>query len=508
MAKEINRRDFLKSSGLLAAALALAACEAAPTETGRATPTLATASEPDAQTLPGKSLDDDALLLHTLKRISFGVTPAMLAHAREIGLDAYIEEQLSPEKHDNKNIEQYVSNFETLSMTPKERFELESFGQPIQELIAATLLRQWRSESQLYEVMVDFWSNHFNIFIAKNQCRVLKADDDRDVIRAHAFGKFGEILSASAHSSAMLVYLDQATSTKKAPNENYARELLELHTLGVDGGYTHEDIVEVARALTGWSVTGFRDTAREPGQFTFRRQAHDNGEKQVMGTVVPARGGEEDGRIVLDMLAEHPMTAKFISTKLAQRFVADEPPASLISKLTQVFTDTDGDTKEMLRTLLHSDEFKTSAGQKMKRPLEFFISALRVTDAEIRRTPRALTDYLRQMGQMPFLWSPPTGYPDYAEWWKTTSGMLNRWNFALQLTAGEVPGVSIDLKTLTKDAGSTQDAVDILSIRLLGETLPDDARNILIDYASTDSLDTTLPDIAGLILGSPQFQAR
>jgi uncharacterized protein (DUF1800 family) len=306
----------------------------------------------------------------------------------------------------------------------------------------------------------------------------------------------------------MLVYLDQATSTRRAPNENYARELLELHTVGVEGGYSHEDIVELARALTGWSVTGFRDKNQEPGLFTFRDRAHDDGQKQVLGMVVPAGGGQEDGEIILDMLAQHPMTARFISEKLVRRFVADDPPASLVEKLSQVFLATEGDSREMMRTLLHSDEFKASAGQKFKRPLEFFISSLRVTSAEIRRTPRALTTYLRQMGQMPFFWSPPTGYPDYADWWTTTSGMLNRWNFALLLTAGEVPGVEMNLPALTADAATPQDVVDLLSIRFLGEKLPDNARDILVDFASTSSLDANLPDIAGLILGSPHFQVR
>ena len=504
MSKHISRRDFLKSSGIFATAIALSACQPSAEATAeRALPELDTT--PDSSPAPPT---DDALLLHTLKRISFGATPAMLARARKIGLDAYIEEELSPENHDNNEIESYIAeNFKTLNMTPKERFELEKFGQPIQEMIGATLIRQWRSSSQFYEVMVDFWSNHFNIFLAKNPCRVLKADDDRDVIRAHALGKFHDILSASAHSPAMLTYLDQASSKKDAPNENYARELLELHTVGVNGGYTHEDITELARVLTGWSTANFRDKNQEAGQFMFRARIHDDGQKQVLGTVVPAGGGQKDGEMILEMLSQHPKTAEFISTKLARRFVADDPPASLISKLSQVFSESEGDTREMMRTLLKSDEFKASVGQKFKRPLEFFISAMRVTHTEIKRTPRALTSHLRQMGQMPFLWSPPTGYPDYADWWTTTSGMLNRWNFALALTSGGVQGVEVDLPALVADALSPQDVVDLLSIQFLGEKLPDDARDILVDYANTD-IDKTLPDVAELILGSPHFQVR
>ncbi|MBT3323334.1 MAG: DUF1800 family protein [Anaerolineae bacterium] len=507
MTRNLSRRDFLKSSGFFAAAMALSACQPSADISNDiaegSLPELAPA--PDLASVPPTN---EALLLHTLKRISFSVTPTMLARAREIGLDAYIEEQLFPEKDVNSEIETYIKKtFKTLNMTPTARFELERFGQPIQEMIGATLVRQWRSSSQFYEVMVDFWSNHFNIFLPKNLCRVLKADDDRDVIRANAFGKFYDLLSASAHSPAMLVYLDQASSNKGAPNENYARELLELHTVGVNGGYNHEDISELARALTGWSVTNFRDKRREAGQFVFRAQVHDDGQKQVLGTVVPAGGGQKDGERIIEMLSQHPQTAEFISTKLARRFVVDNPPTSLISKLSQVFSESEGDTREMMRVLLKSDEFKASLGQKFKRPIEFFISAMRVTDAKIKRTPRALTNHLRQMGQTPFFWSPPTGYPDYADWWTTTSGILNRWNFALALTKGEVQGVEVDLQAFVEDAASAQDVVDLLSIRFLGEKLPDNARDILIDYAGTD-IEKTLPEIAGLILGSPHFQVR
>ncbi|MCF6278255.1 MAG: DUF1800 domain-containing protein [Anaerolineales bacterium] len=504
MKRQISRRDFFKTAGLVAAGAALAACQPRSTMDGTPTPPVPASGQPT----PSEPLADEALLQHTLKRISWGVTPDMLERARAIGLDAYIEEQLLPENLDNGEVERLLADFETLKMTPKERYDLEKFGQPIQELITATLLQQWRSPRQLYEVMVDFWSNHFNIYIAKNQCRVLKTDDDLDVIRPYALGKFSDLLSASAHSPAMLIYLDQATSTKRAPNENYARELLELHTVGVDGGYSHEDMTELARVLTGWSVTGPRDRFKEQGRFVFKDRIHDDGQKQVMGTLVPAGGGEADGQLVLDMLARHPMTARFISTKLARRFVADEPPASLVETLSQVFLESAGDMRAILRTLLASDEFRDSAGQKFKRPLEFFASTIRVTQAEITRTQRGMANYLRLLGQVPFFWSPPDGYPDYADWWTTTSGMLNRWNFAIRLTAGMLPGVVVDLNGLTSDAASSQDVVDVLSIQFLGEKLPDEPRDILIDYASTGSLDDTLPDIAGLILGSPYFQMR
>ncbi|NOY99917.1 MAG: DUF1800 domain-containing protein [Chloroflexi bacterium] len=504
MTAKITRRDFLKTSGLLAAGMALAACRPQ-VETEMAAPV---GPSPPQTPWPTTVPADEALLAHTLRRISWGPTPEMFERARSLGLDAYIEEQLHPETLDDSEVESLLDNFETLTMTPGERDELEKRAQPIQELIGATLLRQWRSPRQLYEVVVDFWSNHFNIFIGKNQCRVLKTDDDLDVIRPNALGKFADLLSASAHSPAMLVYLDQASSGKRAPNENYARELMELHTISVDGGYSHDDIIEVARAFTGWSVAGRRDVLRKAGSFLFRRQMHDDGEKRVMDLAIPAGGGEEDGQMILDYLGHHEMTARFISTKLARRFVADEPPASLVAKLSQTFTESGGDTREMLRVLLRSDEFRNSAGQKVKRPLEFFISALRVTNARIGSRSRALVDYLRQLGQVPFFWSPPTGYPDTADWWMTTSGLLGRWNFGLLLAAGMIRGAEVDLESLTADAASPRDVVDVLSIRFLGEKLPDDARDILIDFASQGDLGDNLAGVAGLIMGSPHFQVR
>ncbi|HQV94938.1 MAG TPA: DUF1800 domain-containing protein, partial [Anaerolineales bacterium] len=403
-----------------------------------------------------------------------------------------------------------MDQFTTLDMTPAERFKLEKKGLPVQELISATILRQRHSERQLFETMVDFWGNHFSIYIAKGGCKVLKTDDDLKAIRPNALGKFRDLLHASAHSPAMLVYLDQATSVGDAPNENYGRELMELHTIGVDSGYTHHDVEEVSRALTGWTVVGARDRKKDFGAYYFNPDIHNNGEKHVLGIMIPS-GGEDEGMMILDLLASHPSAAQFISHKLAVRFISDSPSPEVVDSLAQVFTQSDGDTRQFLRALIQSDAFKSSAGQKFKKPLDFFISALRVTDASIKlnqRNGRMLQKHLELLGQVPFTWSPPNGFPDYEEYWSTTSGLLDRWNFGMLLVTNQIRGVEVDLNQLTKDAASAQDVVDVLSLQFLGQLLPDNARSILVDFASSGNLDANIPSIAGLILGSPHFQMR
>ncbi len=506
MPVSLSRRKFLKVSGLMATWAALAACNPRPQPTP--TPPPATA-RPGAT--PPPSPVHSTLLLHTLRRLTFGLTPDMLARAQTIGLEGWLDEQLHPEASDDPALEARLAPFTTFAMTPSERAELERPAQAAQELIAATLLRQRYSTRQVHELLVDFWTNHFNIFIGKSQCRILKTDDDLNVIRPNALGQFRDLLWASVHSPAMLVYLDQATSTNEVPNENYARELMELHTLSVESGYTHHDVEEVARALTGWSVTGRRES--NLGAYVYRPRVHDDGEKHLLTLHLPAGGGERDGEMVLDYLAAHDWTAHFISAKLARRFVADDPPALLVENLTSVFKSTGGDVRELMRALVTSVDFQSSAGQKLKRPLEFFVSALRATGAELAvgqadRNWRGLSNWLRLLGQTPFGWPPPDGYPDYAGWWLTTSGLLNRWNFAQQLAANELQGVTVNLKPLTAEAQSPADVVDALSQRFLGEPLPEDARAILLDFASTRALDQNLPAIAGLILGSPHFQLR
>ena len=235
---------------------------------------------------------------------------------------------------------------------------------------------------------------------------------------------------------------------------------------------------------------------------------HDTGQKQVLNLTIPAGGGEDDGTKVLDMLAHHPIAAQFISTKLARRFVSDNPDPALVSDLANVFTQSDGDTPTVLKAIFHSDAFKNSAGQKMKRPLDFLASALRLTNATLTGQSAQLVEHVKLLGQIPFDWQFPNGFPDTAGFWATTSGLLERWNFGNLLTSNQINSVRVDVKSLTADAQSAQDVVDVLSQRFIGTTLPDDARNILLDFASKGDLGNNLAGIAGLILGSPHFQVR
>jgi uncharacterized protein (DUF1800 family) len=306
----------------------------------------------------------------------------------------------------------------------------------VAEVGAAKLSRAVLSERQLYEQMVDFWENHFSVFIGKGQTRLFIPAYDRDVIRPHALGKFRELLGAVAKSPAMLFYLDNARSSARGLNENYARELMELHTLGVDGGYSQKDVIEVARALTGWTID-----PRE-GAFVFRPRQHDEGEKVILGERFGAGRGIEDGERVLDMLARHPSTARHITRKLVVRFVSDSAPPGLVDRCASVFSRTDGDIRATLQCVVTSPEFfsRTAYHVKVKTPLELVASALRASDATPDGSPRS-TQILVRLGQPMFGRQTPDGWPDTADEWVNAGAMVNRVNFTLALVSGRVPGV-------------------------------------------------------------------
>jgi uncharacterized protein (DUF1800 family) len=506
MLDPFSRREFLRISGLSAVLAALSACK--PFGPG---PTTATAvrsgNSPSPTAIPIP--DEQDLLLHTLRRTTFGPTAAELAEAQRLGLSGWIEAQLNPASLDQTDVDQRLSRLSTLDLSPADLIRLDDNGLVARELGAAALTREIFSPAQLYEGMVDFWTNHFNIYAYSPPVLFLKGQDDREVIRAHALGKFPEMLRASAHSPAMLVYLDNASSQQPSPNENYARELLELHSLGVDGGYTHSDIEAVARAFTGWTVGTFRRLGDRPGEFVYRAAWHDEGPKAALGQALP--GGKGDGDRVLDLLAEHPSTARFIATKLCRRFVADAPPASLTERVAATYLQTDGDIPAMLRTILYSDEFAESAGLKLKRPLDFAVSAIRVTGAD-GRLERVLRSSLEALGQLPYAWPGPDGYPDYAEAWTSTSQTLNRWNLAIGLTSGQIPGITTQLSAISVASGGLPTLIDELSDFLLGTPLPESARSILIQFG--ESLPSGAMSggmelsnlMAGLVLCTADFQ--
>lgn len=332
------------------------------------------------------------------------------------------------------------------------------------ELTEAKLYRAVLSNRQLNEVLADFWFNHFNVYLEKGADKWLTTSYERDAIRPHTLGHFSDLVKATAQNPAMLFYLDNWTSVapdakgrrKRGINENYARELMELHTLGVDGGYTQKDVQEVARCFTGWTI----EDPNRGAKFRFNERAHDNGEKTVLGVRIPAGGGIEDGLKVIDILTAHPSTAKFISRKLAQRFVADEPPQPLIDRMAATFLKSNGDIKAVLRTMIASPEFFSAGAYKakMKSPLEMVAGALRSTSATIDNTLPA-AQAIANMGQPLYRKQEPTGYSNNGEEWLNSAGLLARINFAVALSENKLPGVTIDkdrYATLAKNTGAPE----------------------------------------------------
>jgi uncharacterized protein (DUF1800 family) len=370
--------------------------------------------------------------------------------------------------------------------------------------------------------MVEFWTNHFNVYILDGNARYYKTVDDREVIRRHAMGKFGDLLRASARSPAMLFYLDNFLNVASGPQENYARELLELHTLGVDGGYTEDDVKAVARAFTGWTFTAYRpQNGQTDVVFNFNRAVHDVGAKRVLGVDLPAGRGIEDGEQVLDILVSHPSTARFIATKLVRRFVSDSPPASLVDRVAATYRESGGDIRAMLRTILLSSEFRTSGDRKFKRPVEYVVSSLRVLGATVSGNwTRSLTDALATLGQSHFQWAAPNGYPDVGGYWISSAAMLSRWNHALALGNGTLAGVAVDVNALLGSPlpRTPEELVDRLAQRVLRRALSLDDRNRLVAFAAAGApVEAALPpalrtqrarEVLGLLLASNYFMYR
>jgi uncharacterized protein (DUF1800 family) len=520
----------------------------------------------------------DKTIVHVLNRIGFGPAPGDIERLRSLGLAAYIDQQLQPEHLSDERAEARLANFTTLKMStedlarqyylpaqmlrrqaqraqavdpamtpenpdaPRIRTSEEMQAAQAQRLVLGELtqqkiLRAAYSDKQLQEVMVDFWFNHFNVFVGKGQTRIYLTEYERDTLRPRVFGKFRDLLGAVAESPAMLFYLDNwqssapegtameapnarraqrgmrgrrlaagrpgvagrgatmadvppalASKRPRGVNENYARELMELHTLGVDGGYTQADVQEIARAFTGWTLT----QPRQGGGFIFDPRMHDNGEKMVLGTKIKSGGGKKDGEQVLDLLARHPATATFIATKLARRFVADDPPQSLVERAAARFRETDGDIREVVRTIITSPEFfATSAYRaKVKSPFEFVVSAVRASGADaVNAMP--LVQAMRDLGMPMYGCQPPTGYSDRAGAWVNTGALLNRMNFAVALSSGSLRGVR---PTPAMSEGW------IASGALAGD--------VSEPTRATVAQATAPPQAVALLLGSPEFQRK
>src|SRR3954464_3890042 len=441
--------------------------------------------------------------------------------------------------------------------TPEQTRLMQAQRQVFTDLAQQKVLRAVYSDRQLNEVLVDFWFNHFNVFAGKGLTRNYLTEYERDAIRPHVLGKFRDLLEATAKSPAMLFYLDnwqsaapEGARTAAAPttrnpmnprrpiappknperhnpqnnteqhrlmverqrtiadlppnaqnkrprglNENYARELMELHTLGVDGGYTQKDVQEVARALTGWTIAN----PRQGGGFVFEPRMHDDGEKIVLGHKIKAGGGQHDGEEVLDILASHPATAHFIATKLVRRFVADEPPAALVDRAAERFRETKGDIREVVRTIVTSPEFFAPEAYraKVKTPFEFVASALRATSADsVNAMP--LVQALRELGMPPYQCQPPTGYADRAEAWVNTGALLNRMNFAVALTEGRTRGVRAP--TIAREG-----AIDGVRDEIVEQVLAGDLSS---STRATVAKASRPAQAVALLLGSPEFQRR
>ena len=505
--------------------------------------------------LPVPKWSEQQRITHLLNRAAFGPSPADVEHLHAIGLEAWLGAQLAPGI--DPAIEHRLSGFKTLGLSIAQataqyvplKKRLKALGlekddaqaralmkddedeQPRQLIIEATqakLIRAMQSQRQLEEVLVDFWFNHFNVSAEKNRTRWMVIAYERDAIRPHVLGRFRDLLGATAKHPAMLWYLDNWQSVKdgfvplgkqkkgdlmpRGLNENFARELLELHTVGVEAGYTQEDVHEAARALTGWSIE-IRPTSERFGSFAFHPMAHDSGAKHIFGLELTAGGGQDDGETLLDALARHPATARFIAKKLCVRFVSDTPSPFLIDRVAAEFLRTDGDLRATYLAIFQSNEFWSDSAfaAKTKSPLEFVASAVRaVGNLEEVRLP--LAQPLEQLGQPLYRCGPPTGYAEVGAPWVSAGALVARINFGLKLAKGRIPGVEVKLPAQQATNAATVDAV---ALRVLGRA-PSDATRKTIQRAlesgddvadgETRRIDPAL--IAGLLLGSPEFQKQ
>ena len=454
-----------------------------------------------------EALPDDALppalpvqspAVRLLNRVAYGPRPGDVARVARMGVAAYVKEQLAPEALAEEPL--LTLRLGTIADILNPDTGL-LFDEDDKRLVAAlrqsATLRAVYSRRQLQERMVEFWTNHFNIYVFKGQGPNLKVLDDDATIRPHVLGKFRDILGASARSAAMLGYLDNTANRKGVPNENYARELMELHTLGVHGGYTQRDVKEVARCLTGWTVEKNWHRAR----FRFDEDAHDNGVKHVLGVTLPAGGGVRDGERVLDIVAAHPATGRHLARKLCLHFLG-HAPESLVGHMADVYTRTGGDIKAILRPLLLSHELLDSP-PILKRPFDYTVSALRAFNVDTDGGA-GIQKHLEAMGQPLFAWPMPDGFPEGTRAW--TGALIPRWNFALALAGGKVENTSLDaaaLKAAGRKAGL--DAQDTLLEMAFGARASDPA---LVGLRACAASFVDPNEWAAVVLMAPAFQWR
>lgn len=442
-------------------------------------------------------------------RITNGWNAEVWARAVELDYAPWLEEQLAPASIDDSAMSAMLAPFATLTMTSKQIYDTYiANGQnafPILELETAAVLRGAYSKRQLFERMVEFWTDHFNMDHVDGQVQWLKTADDRDVIRAHALGNFRDLLLASAQSGAMLAYLDNASNFASAPNENYSREIMELHSLGV-GNYTETDVAELARCLTGWQY--WNQTQPNHGDFRFNAAQHDNGAKTVLGQSIPAGGGVNDGLQMVDFLALHPATAQFLARKLCIFFLAYDPPQAVVDRVASVYLAHGADIKATVREVLSAAtviQVPPASLPKLKRPFHLVCSVIRTCNPTIVQPQRFLIE-LGLMGHAPMRWSPPNGYPDTAEHWG--AAVLPRWTFLTKLfTVNGVAGTSINVALLFGSTPKSQLASKASDILYGGRLAPEDVAAVQTYADAAPTLNDALRrDVLALSASSPSFQ--
>lgn len=514
---------------------------------------VASPPRPEGTAIAPALAHDVSAARHLLNRFAFGPRPGESETVAAAGIELWLDAQLGSEPRPNPELESALWPYLGAALEPRQlvdswlgRGTLDEpwkgpeinrrirpyFRQHLAELGLLQITRHVLSERQLEEVMVEFWVNHFNVFAPKGLVRVLVGDYIEGALRPRALGRFEDLLIATARHPAMLIYLDNAASSSEMPtwenggpmgrgrhakqrrktgglNENYARELLELHTLGRDGGYTQQDVIGAARILTGWGVSRRARAGEQPLGFVFRARRHDSGAKQVLGEHFPEGHAEDEGLRLLGLLARHPATAKHLARKLCAHFVADDPPSGCLLATERAFVASGGELRAVLLALVRDETFwATSArGAKLKTPLEFAVSALRAVGAKPDGTTE-LARAVRRLGEPLFEESVPVGYLDSSSAWLAESGMLARMQFATSLALRALPGVSPDAAAVLP-AGDVPDLLQLGNRRILGQTAS--AGTLDAIQASLASLtdEADRPALAGAwFLGSPEFQQQ
>lgn len=500
---KVKRRTILQTGALIASSYLASGCrpfiEGVESRFGHGLPEIIPVHH-------GEQIDDD---FHLLSRFSFGPTPNELNYIKEIGSSRWFSEQLDCKSIDDSLASLRTRRFESRFLSSGDCFDVKREVLR-SDLVRHTLLKSIYSRKQLLEVMTNFWNDHLNINLEKGNCVYFKTLDDKDVVRKNALGNFRDLIKASSLSAAMLEYLDgkdnKRESEEDVPNENYARELLELHTLGVNGGYTQKDVYEAARCLTGWRIK--EKFGR--GKVFFEPKFHDDGKKVVLGKQINSGGGKEDLEKLLDIVCFHEATARHISNKLATYFVSNDCSVSLVNELAKEFLRTRGDIKSLLRIIVSSDQFRESKGLLFKRPYRFLVSSVRALGASTF-ADEGLVQYLSRMGQEPFQYPTPDGFPKETLPWLGT--LLWRWNFALKLPLNKIEAVNVNSEELIESirAANSNESLTTLVFQYLIGRSPSASELLFLDKYVRDNQkqlsDSSLEkSILGVVMASPQFQ--